>query len=177
MTDRHPRRALIIAAGVFAATGLFDLIARPPDEQHYHSATVYTFTALLVPFALATLWALADLRASLPRADRRLGSAGFPVAAAGLILFIPPAIASLATSGEQSLGPAYMLGMLLSLAGITLLSVALARAGALARWAAVALPAAWLIGGPIAPFHGAALILTAAFIAAAVTCKQQTTAR
>ncbi len=86
----------------------------------------------------------------------------------------PSAIASLATSGEQSLGPAYMLGMLLSLIGIVLLSIALTRAGVLGRWAAVALPAAWLLGGPVAPFPGAALILATVFIAAAVTRKPQT---
>jgi hypothetical protein len=55
LTVRRPRRSLIVAAAVFAATGLFDVIARPPSEQTYHSASVYTFTALLLPFALATL--------------------------------------------------------------------------------------------------------------------------
>jgi hypothetical protein len=140
-TDHRPR-SVIAAAGVFAATGLFDLIAQPPDDRTYHSASTYAFTALLVPFTLATLWALADLRSSLRGADRRLGTAGFRIGATGLILFIPPAIASLATAGEQSLGPIYMLGMLLSLVGIALLSLALARAGVLARWAAIALPAA-----------------------------------
>jgi hypothetical protein len=94
------------------------------------------------------------------------------------MLFIPPAIASLATGTEKSLGPAYMLGMLLSLIGIALLSVALARAGALARWAAVALPAAWLIGGPIGEggaFRGSAVILAAVFIAVEITFKPRTT--
>jgi hypothetical protein len=170
-TDHRPRRSLFTAAGVFAATGLYDLIAQPPGDQTYHSASTYAFTALLAPFALATLWALTDLRSSLRGADRRLGTVGFRIAATGLILLIPPVIASLATGTEQSLGPGYMLGMLLSLLGITLLSLALARAGALARWAAIALPAAWLLGGPIGEFRGAALILAAVFIAVAVTSK------
>ena len=177
LTDSHRRRAIVIAAGVFAATGLFDVIVRPSSEQTYHSASVYVFTALLVPFALVTLWALADLRFSVQAADGRLGSAGFRIAATGLILLIPPAISSLATGGEQSLGPIYMVGMLLSLVGIVLLSLALVRAGALTRWVAIALPAAWLLGGPIAPFPGATLILAAVFIALAITQRSQITAR
>jgi hypothetical protein len=174
--DRRPRRSLIAAAGVFASTGLYDVIAQPPGDQTYHSASTYAFTALLIPFALATLWALADLRSSVRR-DDRLARTGFRLAATGLILFIPPVIASLVTGGEQSLGPIYMLGMLLSLVGTALLSTALARAGMLARWAAIALPAAWLLGGPIGQFPGAPLILAAVFIAVAVTSKPRTAGR
>jgi hypothetical protein len=169
----RPRRSLIAAAGVFAITALFDVIVRPPVGDHtYHAASVYTFTALLIPFALAMLWALADLRSAAPGQDR-LATAGFRVAAAGLILFVPCAVASLATANPQALGPAYVLAMLLSLVGTGLLCAALARAGVLPLWAAVALPVAWLLGGPIgeggAPvgFRGAALILAAVSIAVA----------
>jgi hypothetical protein len=130
---------------------------------------VYTFTALLIPFALAMVWALLDLRSGAP-ADSRLATAGLRTAATGLILFMPCAITSLATANPRALGPLYILAMLLSLVGTALLSFALARAGALTRWAAVALPAAWLIGGPAgegAIFRGAALILAAVSIAIA----------
>lgn len=171
----RPRRALIAAAGVFAVTALFDVIARPYLGDHrYHAASVYTFTALLIPFALTMLWALADLR-STTGVESRLANSGLRIAAAGLILFIPCAIASLATANPRALGPLYMLAMLLSLVGAGLLSYALARAGALARWAAIALPVAWLIGGPIGEggnpigFRGAALILAAVSVAIATT--------
>ena len=80
--DHRPRRSLIAAAGVFAATGLYDVIAQPPGDHTYHSASTYAFTALLIPFALATLWALADLRSSL-RGDDRLARAGFRLPRAG----------------------------------------------------------------------------------------------
>lgn len=171
----RPRRSLIAAAGVFAATGLFDLIARPPlGNHHYHAASVYIFTALLIPFALAMLWALADLRFS-SRGVSRLGNIGLRVAAAGLTLFVPCAIASLATANPQALGPVYMLAMLLSLVGTGLLSFALARTGALGRWAAIALPVAWLFCGPIGEggdpigFRGAALILAVVTVAIAAS--------
>jgi hypothetical protein len=174
-TDARPRPALITAAGVFAATALFDLIARPPLADHrYHAASVYTFTALLMPFALAMLWALGDLR-SITRVQTRLAKAGLTVAASGLALFIPCAIASLATANPRALGALYVLAMLLSLVGTGMLSYALARAGALARWAAIALPVAWLIGGPIGEggdpigFRGAALLLATVSIAIATT--------
>lgn len=177
-TAARPPRALIAAAGVFAGTALFDLIARPPLGDHtYHAASVYTFTALLIPFALAMLWALADLRSG-SRDDDRLATVGFRIASAGLMLFIPCSIASLATANPQALGPAYVIAMLFSLIGTGLLSFALARAGALTRWAAVALPIAWLIGGPVgegATFRGAALILAAVSIAVATTATQRTT--
>lgn len=167
----RPRRSVIVAAGVFAATALFDLIARPPVGDHtYHAASVYIFTALLIPFALAMLWALADLRLTAPARDR-LATVGLRVAATGLILFVPCAISSLATANPQALGPVYLIAMLLSLVGTGLLCAALARTGALPRWAAVALPVAWLLCGPIgeggAPigFRGAALVLAAITIA------------
>lgn len=65
--------------------------------------------------------------------------------------------------------------MLLSLVGARLLSVALTRAGALPRWATVALPAGWLFCGPVGEggdpigSRGAALILAALSIAIATT--------
>jgi hypothetical protein len=171
----RPRLALIAAAGVSTATALFDLIARPPLGNHrYHTASVYIFTALLIPFALAMLWALTDLR-STKRVQSRLAKAGVTVAASGLVLFIPCAIASLATANPRALGPLYMLAMLLSLVGTGMLTYALARAGTLARWAAIALPAAWLVGGPIGEggdpigFRGAGLILATVSIAIATT--------
>lgn len=171
----RPRRSLMAAAVVFAATALFDLIARPPlGEHHFHAASAYTFTALLIPFAVAMLWALVDLRACAGD-DSRLATAGLKVAGAGLVLFIPCAVASLATANPQALGPLYMLAMLLSLAGTGLLSAALAGAGALPRWAAVALPVAWLFCGPVGEggdpigFRGAALILAAVSVAIATS--------
>jgi hypothetical protein len=167
----RPRRPLVVAAAAFAVTAVFDLIARPPAGNHpYHAASMYTFTALLIPFALGMLWALADLRSGAPAGDR-LATVGFRAAATGLILFVPCAIASLATANPQALGPVYVIAMLLSLVGTGVLSIALARAGALPVWAALALPVAWLLCGPVgeggAPvgFRGAALILAAVTIA------------
>ena len=171
----RPGRAAVAAAAVFSATALFDLIARPPlGDRPYHAATAYTFTALLIPFALGMFWVLTDLRAGAP-AGSRLATAGFRIAAIGLLLFLPCAAASLATSNPQALGPAYGMAMLLSLVGIGMLSAGLARAGALSGWAAVALPLAWLFGGPAGEggkplgFRGAALILAVVSIAVART--------
>lgn len=175
--DRR-QRSLVLAAGVFATTALYDLIARPPLSDHVtHSAVSYAFTALFVPFILATLWALTQLRSSQQSSKGRLGTAGFRTAAIGLILFIPCAITSLATGNPDALGPVYFAAMLLSLIGIALLSAALARASVLPRWAAAALPVAWLIGGPIGEgqtFRGSALILATTFLAAAVAITQRT---
>lgn len=169
-----PRRGLIAATGAFAVTALFDLIARPPLGDHtYHLASAYVMTALLIPFALGMLWALVELRTSV-RPDSHLATTGLRIAAVGLLLFIPCAISSLATANPQALGPVYMVAMLLSLIGTGLLSLALARVGTLPRWAAVAFPLAWLLGGPAGeggdPIgRGAALILAAICLAIAAT--------
>jgi hypothetical protein len=175
--DRR-QRSLILAAGVYAATALYDVILRPPLSDHVtHAAVSTAFTALFLPFILATLWALTQLHSSQQQARGRLGTAGFRTAALGLILFIPSAIDSLATGNPDALGPLYLAAMLLSLVGIALLALALVRASVLPRWAALALPAAWLIGGPIGEgqtFRGAALILAATFLAAAATIAKRT---
>lgn len=167
------RSALLTAAAAAAATALFDLFGQPSLGDRLSTAADYTFSALLVPFALAALAVVVLLHRLQDSRDGRLGATGYLITAIGLIAFVPCAIAALATANDAAL-PSYPLAMLASLAGLILFAIGTARAGVLPRWAGLALAAGWLFGGPIAEggplgFRGAALILAAVYTAIAVT--------
>jgi hypothetical protein len=168
---RRTRATLLTAAAVAAATALVDLLAPPSSGSHLSTAADYTFTALLLPFALATLAAITMLHRMQDGKDGRAGKAGYITAAVALAAFIPCGIDSLATGNTQALGPVYILAVLGSLAGLILFAIGSLRARVLPRWAGPLLPLAWLLGGPGATVavRGATLILAAAYTVIALT--------
>jgi hypothetical protein len=162
---RRTRATLLTAASVAAACALVDLLAPPSSGSHLSTAADYTFTALLIPFVLVVLAAIAMLHRMQDGKDGRLGKAGYIAASIALAAFIPCAVDSLATGNAQALGPLYILAVLGSAAGLILFAIGSFRARVIPRWAGPLLPLAWLLGGPVATaaVRGATLILAAAF--------------
>ena len=79
---------------------------------------------------------------------------------------------TLVSASTDTAGPLYPIAMLVSLAGIVLFAVASYRAAVLPRWTVPAITIAWIVGGPTGEgviFRGAALILTAVFLAVLAT--------
>lgn len=151
------------AAAVFAATALVDLVAQPAMDtpnNHIHGPAAYAFTAMLLPFAAAAVVVARWLRSRA--ADRRLARVGICLAVGAAAGFWACGIGSLVTGNSRFGGPLYPASMLASLAGLALLAIAAAQTRIVARWVAVLLPIAWIVGGPIGEgqfFRGAALIL------------------
>ena len=168
---RRTRATLLTAAAVAAACALADLLAPPSSGSHLSTAADYAFTALLIPFVLATLAAITMLHRIQDGKDGRLGKAGYIAASVALAAFIPCAIDSLATGNAQALGPVYILAIVCSVAGLALFGIGSSRARALPRWAGPLLPLAWLLGGPLATgaLRGATLVLAAALTVIALT--------
>jgi hypothetical protein len=168
---RRTRATLLTAAAVAAACALVDLLAPPSSGSHLSTAADYSFTALLIPFVLATLAAITMLHRMQDGKDGRTGMAGYITASIALAAFIPCAIDSLATGNAQALGPLYILAILGSVAGLILFAIGSFRGRGLPRWACPLLPLAWLLGGPVgaAALRGATLILAAAFTVISLT--------
>lgn len=167
---KQTRGILLAAAAVAAAAALLELLYPPSSAKTLTTAADYTFTAMLIPFVLATLAAITRLHQLHNRTDGRLGTAGFWLACAGFTGFLPCAIASLVTGESQALSPLYILSILASLAGLAAFAVAVFRARLLPRWAGPVLPIAWLLGGPVtAGLRGTTFILAITFIAIAIT--------
>ena len=169
--QRRTRATLLTAAAVAAACALVDLLAPPSSGSHLSTTADYAFTALLIPFVLATIAATTMLHRMQDSKDGQLGKAGYITASVALAAFIPCAIDSLATGNAQALGPVYILAILGSAAGLILFAIGSFRGRVLPRWAGPLLPLAWLLGGPVATaaFRGATLILAAAFTVIALT--------
>lgn len=168
---RRTRATLLTAAAVAAACAVADLLAPPSSGSHLSTAADYAFTALLLPFVLAMIAVITMLHRMQHGKDGRLGKAGYLAASVALAAFIPCAIDSLATANAQALSPVYILAILGSFAGLILFAIGSFRGRVLPRWAALLLPLAWLLGGPVATaaFRGATLILAAAYTVIALT--------
>ena len=165
------RVTLLAVATVYAVTAVFDLATQPSTQHQLHSWAEYGFTALLVPFALAMLVAVAHLHALHGGAADPLGRTGVRVAAVGVALFVLDAAITLAAANTDTAGPLYPIAMLLTLVGIVIFAVASHRTAVLPPWCMPAVTIAWIIGGPTGEgviVRGAALLLTGVFIAIAV---------
>ena len=153
------------AGALAAAAGLID----PIRTNHLSSALQKAEPALLIPLAIAVTAVAALL---LRRADRgsRTGRAGLVLTDAGAGGVVIAACASLLTGKDHVLGPLFGLGAVLSVIGLVLIAIIIARSGMPPRWPAIALAVGWLIGGPLGP-PAAALLLAAILLAIAVTAR------
>ncbi|MBV9416842.1 MAG: hypothetical protein JO363_17800 [Solirubrobacterales bacterium] len=166
--------ALLVAAAVFTAIAIFDLIAHPADQGALRTSTEYVLTATLIPAPLIVMWVLAALERLHTGYESRLGRVGLRIAAAGLAALVIDGVATLAGGSTDVAGPLYPIGMLATLAGIVLVAIHWYRARMLPRWAGPTLALGWFLGAtPILGSGAAFLILAAAFLAIAVGLHRQ----
>jgi hypothetical protein len=176
---RQVSKPLLAAAGVFAATALLDVAGRPDLDSaghHVSGAAAYAFTAMLLPFAAAAVVVAWRLRAGHP--DDRLGRIGLGLVGAGAAAFWVCGVGSLATADSRFGGPLYPVAMIASLAGFAMLAAQALRRRTVPGWIAVAIPVAWLVGGPVGEgqlFRGAALLLAAVTVGLALTVRSPRT--
>jgi hypothetical protein len=165
---RHAGAALSIAAGIFIAIAVFDLVAHPADQGPLHTYKEYVQTATILPAVAAVFWVLAALQEKHASHDGRLGRLGLRVAALGLLALAVDAIVTMASGTTDTSGPLYPVGILATLVGIVLLAVQWDRARAMPRWIGPALAIGWFLGAsPILGSGGAFPILAAVFLAIA----------
>ncbi|MBV9002936.1 MAG: hypothetical protein JO304_28025 [Solirubrobacterales bacterium] len=170
--------ALLVAATVFAAIAVFDLIAHPGDQGALRTSAEYILTATLIPAPLIVLWVLTALERLHTGYESLLGRVGLRIAAAGLVALVIDGVASLAGGSTDAAGPLYPIGMLATLAGIVLVAIHWYRTRMLPRWAGPTLAVGWFLGAtPILGSGAAFLILAAAFLAIAVGLHRQMQAR
>jgi hypothetical protein len=175
---QYPTVALQIAAGIFTAIAVFDLVANPAGQGTLHTYKEYVLTATIFPAVAVMLWVLSTLHRLDGSHDRRLGRIGLRIAAIGLLGLVVDGIVTLASGTTDTVGPLYPIAMLTSLIGIVLMAIQWYRAGVLPRWAGPTLAIGWLLGAtPILGSGGTFLILAAAFLAIAVGLRRQKPAR
>ncbi len=165
-----PRTARFLgsAAALYALVAVIDLLAHPASASRLRGPGDRLFETLLVPYALLTLAAVWELHRGHQDGDGRLGRVGARLAAAGLVAFVAPAIATQVTGRTEALGPIYFLAELVSVVGVVMVGVAVHRARLLPAPVGPLVAVGWLLASPVAEHvTGIALAGAAAFAAAA----------
>jgi len=160
------RLPFLAGSAVAATVAAVDLSAHPLPTERLHSAADYGFVALTIPFVAVFLWVLY----TICRDSGRFVRACLWIAAGSSLAIVATAAVSLATSNDDSLGPAYPLGTLGTIVAVLLCAIALWRSGTLPAWAAAALLVGWVVGGLVGEngplgFRGSALLLAATYLA------------
>ncbi|WP_086729536.1 hypothetical protein [Streptomyces carpinensis] len=168
--SRPAGRLAVAGAAVLAfacvALAVFDFFVTTSSTDQFTSTADYLYTLDGFPFVIGFVALVAGLRALHAGRDGRLGRFGFLVTTAGGAALCLCLAASLATRSENSLGPLYPLGSLVSFLGMILFAVASVRARVLLWWAGPALAVSWVVGGPVGDggplgFKASALVLAA----------------
>jgi len=155
-----------LAAAGGGAAGLID----PIRTSHLSSALQQAEPALLIPLTIAVT-AVAALLLRRAGRDSRTGRAGLVLTGAGAAGVVIAASASLLTRKDHALGPVFGLGAILSVVGLILIAITIAKSPVPPRWTGIALAVGWLIGGPLGP-PATAFLLAAILLAIAVTARE-----
>jgi hypothetical protein len=161
---------LMTGAASAAALALLDLFTSVPQHDRLIDFADYAFTADGFPFVLGMLVSVAAIHSLHGGRDGKLGSVALVLTTVGMLGFLPPLAVSLVSGDAESLGPVYLLSMLVSLIGLVLFAVALVLGRVLPWWAGPSLAVGWVVGGPVGEggplgFRGSALLLAAACLA------------
>lgn len=157
-----PRRASIaaaVAAVGYAVEGA--VVLHAPQSESGWGASSYLVE---VAFAVALLATMVSL-GPLALAAGRMARGAVATTRIGFASVLVSSVASIAV-GHTTLGPAFLLGLLVALAGLLATAIATVRAGALAWWCGP-LPLAGFVLGISLGDHGGGLIMAAAFAALA----------
>ncbi len=165
---RRAQAALVLGAVVavaFAAMILF--VATTSDGKFQHTGD-YFLTASGIPYLVALLVLLPAFRILQHRRDGRLGQAGIALASIGSAALLVVLVHGLAASAEDSLGPTYVLGALLTIVGVALFAAGSWRTGLLPRWLLALWVFAWAIGSFLPILGEGPLLLAAVYLTMAV---------
>lgn len=153
----------MIGGLLYVVLGVIMLVSPPVDPRVLSSASDYLGEGLLIAALLLTLGGLVALRLRQAGSYGVPGKAGFYTAAVGQVALLVSAAASFAT-GEDVLGPVFVLGFLLWLIGLVVLAFATFRAAILPRWSAAVLAVGLLLSVPVFE-RGGTIVLGLAWIA------------
>ncbi|GAB3146089.1 hypothetical protein [Microbispora hainanensis] len=178
---RSAQAGLVTSAAAAAALALLDLFTSVPQHDRLADAADYAFTADGFPLVLGMLAAVAAVHSLHGGRDGRLGSVALILTTVGMVGFLPPLAVSLVSGDAESLGPVYLLSMLVSLIGLVVFAAGLLRARVLRWWAGPSLAIGWVVGGPVGEdgplgFRGSALLLAAACLAVAFAVSRRRSA-
>lgn len=154
-------------ASVASAVAALDLASHPLPTDHLHTIADYAFVALTIPFVLAIVAVVRQLRTG--QSVGRLDRIGYRILVGSSSCVALTAVASLITANDDSLGLLYPFGTLGTIVGVAVSALALARASRLSRWTAGLLLLAWCVGGLLGEngpfgFRGSAFILAAVYL-------------
>lgn len=144
-TTRNGAMAGIIAGLGYLIQSVIGLIK--PQTEVFSGTSDYVLEVVFIIALLATLFALMGLHTFAQSRYGRAGTIGFWLALAGTFLMLVSAAATLA-AGRNSLGPAFLGGMLLSVIGYFTLGITTLRAKILPLWGGLAL----IFGFPLSVF-------------------------
>jgi hypothetical protein len=159
ITPRRASVAAAVAAVGYAVEGA--VVLHTPQSESGWGASGYLVE---VAFAIALVATMASL-GPLAHAAGRLTRVAVATSRVGFASVLVSSGASIAV-GHTTLGPAFLLGLLVALAGLLATAIATVRAGVLTWWCGP-LPLAGFVLGISLGDHGGGLIMAAAFAALA----------
>lgn len=125
-----------------AIMGLFN-----PQTEVFSGTSDYILEVVFIAALVATIFALTGLHGFAQSRYGKAGTIGYWMATVGTGLMTISAVATL-LAGENSLGIAFLAGMLLALLGYVVLGIMTLRAGVLPLWGGLAL----IFGFPLSVF-------------------------
>jgi hypothetical protein len=137
--------AAIVAGIGYLVQAVMGLIQ--PQTEVFSSTWDYVLEVVFILALIATIFALPGLHAAMRERYGRLGIAGFWLAMIGTALMTLSALATL-FAGQNSLGPAFLVGMVLALLGYILLGITILRTQAMPLWGGLLL----IFGFPLSVF-------------------------
>lgn len=164
----HHRRLAPLLAAVAAAGYAVEgaIVVRAPQPEHGWHASGYAVEAAFVVALLASL----PLVRALRRGNGRLSVSAVWVTRLGFAAMLVSAVASLAAGGNE-LGPLFLLGVLMALAGLAMLAAVAVRRRDGAWWTAPTI-AAGLVFSMALGDHGGGVLFGIAWAAAALAFRE-----
>ena len=144
-TTRNAAIAGIVAGLGYLLQAIMGLVK--PQTEVFSGTSDYILEVVFIVALLATIFALMGLHTFAQSRYGKVGTVGFWLALAGTFLMLVSAAATL-SAGQNSLGIAFLGGLLLAVIGYILLGVATLRAKALPTWGGLAL----ILGFPLSVF-------------------------
>jgi hypothetical protein len=158
--------ALLAAIGGIAYAVEGAIVVRAPQGDSGWHASGYAVEAAFVIALLATIPLLPLLATTGSRAAR----VAVPITQVGLTAMLVSAIASLA-AGKTALGPAFLLGVLATMAGLLVLTVAAVRRRVPGWWMAPATFAGLVLSMALGN-HGGGILFGLAWIAISIALRE-----
>lgn len=153
------------------------MFVRTSNGPTFTTTGDYWLIASGIPFAVALFLTVGGIHNLHRGRDGLPGRVGVILTGTAVTGFLVAFTAGLITRQTQPLGPIYPICMAVSLAGLVIFTIGMIRARLFPWWTGPVLVTGWLVGGPVAAFAAAPLLLAAVYAIIAILVRKEITSR